>query len=133
MHWEADESKYQTKRELSTIYLDDGERVADWLKSDKCIGILYGEFLYAAGEIIYDTHDKSPVANVKSIEYRELLGYEVGLSLSTQIILTNRNLMDHLDRLMNYALKHEYYLDCAKIRDMIADYESGKVHDSGSL
>jgi hypothetical protein len=118
----TDDEQTESKK-IPTIELEEGVSITKWLKGKEWIPRLYNELMEAITEIIHGGVEKSSIANVISTEYRELLGYEVGITLRTEIILTKNNIMSHIEKAMDYALEQEYYMDCAKLRDMTKIYE----------
>lgn len=112
------------KRELTVIYLDENTDFNEWLGGDVWIGLLYGEILYSAREIIYKNKKKSPMANIVSVTYENAGEMELPVVQNTQLVLTDENLQEHLERVLQYAEEREMYEDCAMVRDMLIDHDS---------
>jgi hypothetical protein len=119
----------EIERELSVIYLEDGTTFSKWLKGDEWIALLYGELLFAAGEIIYNEKEKCPIAHIVSVNYESNGEREFPVIKNHEFILTNKQITEFLDKILKYAEEREMYEECASIFTMIKDYE--QVQNSG--
>lgn len=110
---------------ITTIYLSENEIVDDWLNSDICLTLLYGSLMRGVAKLIY-TKDKSKIhiANVVSVEFDYFEDYTSAQTMNTEVYLTKENLTEWLEKMMEYSLEREEYMDCATIRDMMDDYKS---------
>lgn len=100
------------KNDVSTIYID--QSVYDWVSSDECIAILYGEILHAAKNIIYGDKSKCELAMVVSNENDKIR--------RTMITISRSDIITRLERVLKYLEVREFYEDCIIIRDMLVDF-----------
>ena len=124
------------KRELTTIYIDDGTPLETWLEEGSWIGPLYGEFLYSAKQIVYHGESDIPLANIVSETTTSdmIEGLDVHITINTELVLSRETLLERLEMVLYWAEDMEYYEDCACLRDMIIEFKNGQlISNRGSL